>query len=103
MSRSWRASAERCARAVSALPGLGHRARNKQGSGSSDRIGADPPLTPLKSIAVTGTVVLAFVPATALGKAPHRQPSTAQLNKQHTAAPAPLTALGMRTLARGAG
>lgn len=103
MSRSLRALTEGCARTVSVLRGLGNRAKDRRDSGSSDRIGAAPPLTLLKWMAVTGVVVLAFAPATALGKTSHRQPRIAQLKTHDAGAPARATAPRMQILAPGAG
>ncbi len=99
MSRSLRALAEGCAWTVSAVRGLGSRARDRQASRGSDRIGAGTSFRRLKWMAVIGVVALAFAPATALAKTPHRQPSTAQPKTQDAAAPAPRSPI----LAFGAG
>ena len=103
MSRSQRALAEGCAWTMSALRGLGRRLTDKQSSGSSDRIGANPPLTHLKWMAITSVVVLTLAPATALGKTPNRQSSSTQSKNQETPLAAHATAPAGQTLALGAG
>ncbi len=103
MSRSLRALAEGCARTVAAMCGLGNRARKRERSPSSDRIGATPPLTPLKWMAITGVVVLAFAPATALAKSSHSHHRIAQQETEHAAAQAHVRAPRTEILAFGAG
>ena len=103
MSRSWRALAEGCAWAVSALSGLGNWPKDKHGSNGSDRIGAYSPLTSSKWMAVVGVVVLAFAPATALGRSSHCPPLVPQLKTKEATAPARATAPAMQVLAFGAG
>ena len=103
MSRSRRALAEGCASTMSALRGLGRRLTETQGSGCSDRISADPPLTHLKWMAITSVVALALAPATALGKTSHRQSPMTQPKNRETAVAARGAAPARQTLAPGAG
>ncbi len=103
MSRSRRALAEGCAWTMSALRGLGRRLTDTQGSGSSDRIGADPPLTHLKWMTITSVIALSLAPATALGNTSHHQSPMTKPKNPETAVAARAPAPAKQTLAPGAG